>query len=200
MLDPKPDTTNDGYDEKKIFRNTIAITDYNNVVVFNETQTFLTKGKEFDNFIKVNSSELKKHKLYIVHYEEIKIAEIFTVIELLKKEGIDNYKVIKLETFPLAEPLAVAEPSITKTETNLYSAENFVIEMFKDSIKLHLLGKATNIKSKIELDSFISRNKKVIDKLNIYMRGKSDLVYDRFKLVKSVLKKYEYFKFQISSY
>ena len=200
FLDPKPETNGNGYDEKEIFRNTIAITNEKNVVVFNETQTFLSKGNEFETFIKSNSKELKKKKLYIVHYKEIKFNEIVNMVEFLKKENIDNYKVINLETYALYEPVTIKEPLITKTKTNIYSKENFVIEMFANSISLRLLGKITRIKSKSQLDIFISKNKKRIDTLNIYVRGKNDLPYERFRIVKSVLKKYDYYKFAIITY
>ena len=200
LFDPKPETKSDVYDEKEIFRNTISINDSSNVVVFNETQTFLKKGKEFETFINSKVKELKKKKLFIVHHDGIKFAEIYELIKLLKKNEIDNYKVIKLESFPLFEPLVDEETEKTTTETNLYTEKNFIIEMFKDSISLYLLGKYLTIKSQNQLDTFISRNKKKIDQVHIFIKGKNDLAYDRFVLVKSVLSKYEYYNYDFAIY
>jgi hypothetical protein len=90
IFDPKPEIKSNIYDEKEMYRNTILIKDSSNVIVFNETQTFLEKGYLFETFINSKAEELKKKKLYILHSENIKFEEIYELIVLLKSNRIAN--------------------------------------------------------------------------------------------------------------
>ena len=98
------DTSDKIYDEKQIFKNTIHISAEINEVVFNEKQFILKKDIEFENFIKANALNLGKKKVYITYFEGIEIKEINKVIEILRKQNIENYKVIKLGDFKLNVP------------------------------------------------------------------------------------------------
>ena len=104
IINSENDTTDKVYDEKKIFKNTIHISAEINEVVLNEKQFILKKDIEFENFIKTNASNLGKKKVYITYFEGIEIEEINKVIDLLRKQNIENYKAIKLPDFKLNVP------------------------------------------------------------------------------------------------
>ena len=121
------------------------------------------------------------------------------VIDLLQKLKVENYKVIDLEIYykspPKAGEVKISDANSNKIDTT--DSANFIIEIFDNSIDVRFFNKTRKLKNPKKLDKFIHTNRKNIDTKKIFVKSFASLPYDKFKGVKIVLKKYEFYKFQI---
>jgi biopolymer transport protein ExbD len=199
LFDPKPELVDTILSSFEIYKNCIGLKPEKNDIVFNENQNILNKGKDFENFLESHQTELKRQKLYILFDSRTKYSEVMDVIDLLQKLKVENYKVIDLEIYykspPQAGEVKISDVNSNKIDTT--DSANFIIEIFDNSIDVRFFNKTRKLRNPKELDKFIHTNRKNIDTKKIFVKSFASLPYDKFKGVKTVLKKYEFYKFQI---
>ena len=99
--------------------------------------------------------------------------------------------------FKSPPPIIAETPKSVSTKSDLNDSTNFIITILDNSINVQLLKRNEALKNTDDLDKFIFTNIKRIDISKIYLKSNVSLSYDKFKGVKAVLKKYEFYKFRI---
>ena len=197
LNEPKPEPIDKNLNLHEVYKNCIVFKIDKNIVVLNKRQYFLNKGKEFEDFISKHSFEFKKQKLYILYDSTIKYSEIINLLDIFLTLKIKKFEIIDIDSDLKPEnPIVVVSPKIIERKIHNDSTD-FIIKILDNSINLEFLKNTKQFKNLNELDIFIKRNIKSIDPSKIYIKSKADLPYDRFKDVKALLKKYEFYKLKI---
>ena len=195
--EPKPEPIDKNLNLHEVYKNCIAFKIDKNIVVLNKRQSILRKGKEFEYFISNHSFEFKKQKIYILYDSTIKYSEIVNLLDLFLTLKIKNFEIVDTDLYlKPEEPLVVDLPKSVAKEIH-YDSTDFIITILDNSINIDLLKRTQQLKNPNELDIFIQKNSKSIDPLKIYLKSKASLPYDRFKDVKNILKRHEFYKFKI---
>lgn len=198
LTPPNPELIDKDLTLSEVYKNYIAFKLDKNVVVLNEQQNFLNKGKDFEDFMLNHSKELKKRKLFILYDSSIKYSEIINLLDLFQTLKIENFKIIDMDLyFKSPPPFIVDSPKYISSKLNLNDSTNFVITIVDNSIDIQLLKRNEHFKSQEELDKFIKTNLNKIDISKIYLKSIASLPYDKFKNVIAILKKYEFYNFKI---
>ena len=116
-----------------------------------------------------------------------------SVINILTKNRIANYKVINVEQyFTPPEPVTIQTPTSVVTTYNESDSTYFSIEVFDKGINVKLQGQESKLKTTNELETFVSTHKQDIKRIIIIIS--KELPDNKFKSVIEVLKKYKYTK------
>ena len=198
LTEPRPELVDENLRFDEVYKNCIAFKLDKNVIVLNEKQKFLSKGKEFEDYIHSHADELKKKTFFILYDSNIKYTEIIDLLDLFQKLKIEKYKILDMDLyFKSPPPIIVETPKSVSTKSDLNDSTNFIITILDNSINVQLLKRNETLKNAADLDKFIYTNIKKIDISKIYLKSNASLPYDKFKGVKAVLKKYEFYKFRI---
>jgi biopolymer transport protein ExbD len=198
LTHPKPDSVDKNLELEDVYKNCIAFKSDKNIVVSNEKQNFLAKGKEFEDYITNHKDELKERTFYILYDSNIKYSEIVDLLDQFQKLKIVKYKILDMDLyFKSPPPVIVESPKVVPTKADLNDSSNFIITILDKTISVKLLNKDENLKNAQELDKFIFRNIKKIDVSKIFLKSYASLPYEKYKPVTTVLKKYKFYKFRM---
>ena len=198
LFDPKPDKIEVNFMPLDIYKNCVAIKKGFFVIVINEIQNRFDTESELTNYIKTHSEEISKRKIYVLYDSSINLKQIVTVLDLLKHNKVDNYRVINMDTFFKIPPsVTVQPPTSVSNKINENDSTNFIITIFKKGIRVMHLKTNTNFVNASGLDNFITKHKTEIDSTKIFVTSTPTTSFTSFKPVKEVLKKHKYFIFKI---
>jgi biopolymer transport protein ExbD len=198
LTPPNPELIDKDLTLSEVYKNCVAFKLDKNVVVLNEQQNFLNKGKDFEDFILNHSEELKKRKIFILDDSSIKYSEIINLLDLFQTLKIEKFKIIDMDLyFKSPPPIIVDTPKSVSSKLDLNDSTNFIITIVDNSINIQLLKRTEHFKSPEELDKFIKTNINKIDISKIYLKSIASLPYGKFKNVIAILKKYEFYNFKI---
>lgn len=197
LFDPRPDKIEVNFKPFDIYKNCIAIKEGFFVIVINQIQKRLDTESELANYIKSHSDEIQ-NKIYILYDSSINFKQIVTVLDVLKNNKVDNYRVINLDTFFKVPPPAIVQtPTSVSTKMDENDSTNFIITILENGIRVKHLKTITNFTNASGLDNFITKHKTEIDSKKIFVASANTTLYPTFKPVKEVLKKHKYFTFKL---
>jgi len=197
LFDPRPDKIEVNFVPFDVYKNCIAIKEGFFVIVINQIQNRFDTESELANYIKSHSDEIK-NKIYVLYDSSINFRQIVTVLDLLKNNKVDNYRVIDMDTFFKVPPPTTVQPPTSVSNTyNKDDSQNLVITISKNGYNVSHHNKSYDFIRTYNLDNYILVNKKQIDSSKIFVASDANLPYSRFKAVKDVLKKHKFFLFKI---
>jgi biopolymer transport protein ExbD len=195
---PEPESSYSAQDEL-MFKNAIALFKPGFTTIYFGKENTFTLEDEVSNYFKKNADSIRQNKFFLIIDSNTKFEKTVSVINLLKKNKIDNYRVINFQEHfaPSATPVAVTPTTITTKPADEDEGLYFSISILNTGFKTKLQNKTTLLKNASELDKFIETNKPAIDSLKIRIIRDKNTPYNQFKPVLDVLKKHEYFKFSL---
>lgn len=197
LFDPRPDKMEVNFEPLDVYKNCIAIKKGFFVIVINQIQNRFDTESELANYIKSHSSEIKS-KFYVLYDSSINFKQIVTILDLLRNNKVDNYRVIDMDTFFKTPPPAIVQqPTSLSYKIDENDSTNFVITILEKSIQVKHLKTVANFANASGLDNFITEHKNEIDSTKIFVASTATTPYTSFKPVKEVLKKHRYFVFKI---
>lgn len=198
MIQPKPEAIDENLTISKVYKNCIAFKLDKNVVILNEQQNFLNKGKDFENFIVNHSKDLKKRQIFVLSASNIKYSEIIDLLDLFQRLKVEKFKIIDMDLyFKTRPPIIEDAPKSVLNKVDKNDSTNFVITIIDNSINVQFLKVTGYFKAPEELDKFIQTNINKIDTSKIYLKSIASLPYNKFKNVVAILKKYKFDNFKI---
>jgi len=187
-------------EDRQMLKNCIVLFYPNYTVMHNETENTFIDLNDLSTHLHKNASLLTQRKFYVIIDSNTKFEKIVSVLNLLQKNKIDNYKVINYqEYFKPPEPVTYEAPTETVPVTKAFDSSYLSVIILEDSIELLLFDKKQIGKCHMEVDKFITDNKVLIDSNKIVIRADAKIPYKKLKLVLDVLKKHEYYKFKMIS-
>ena len=197
LFDPRPDKIAVNFMPFDIYKNCIAIKQGFFVTAIDQIQHRWDTESELANYINAHSGEIK-NKMYVLYDSTIKFKQIVTVLDLLKKNKVDNYRVVDMNSFfNVPPPVIVQPPTAVSTTMDENDSTNFIITIFEKGIQVKHLNTTNNFANASGLDRFITKHKPEIDSTKIFVAAATTTAYRSFKPVKEVLKKHKYFIFKI---
>ena len=146
-----------------MFKNSIVLFHPNFTIIQNATEHSFDDFKEVSDFLAKNATAIKQKKFYILIDSSTKFDKTVSVIDALKKNKIENYRVINYqEYFKPPEPLTIQTPTVTTTTRKLYDSTSS-ITISGDRFKLKIQNEIADVKTDREVDKFIVTNKSLID-------------------------------------
>jgi biopolymer transport protein ExbD len=201
LFDPRQDPRPAGAAEMEVFFNSIALMDPNGFTIRENDKIYVCGGwKELEDSLTRNAAHISKRKFYIWKDNNTSFQRIVSLIDLLKKVGIDNYKVLDFDkSFTPPEPVTITMPESVTTTTLVEDSTYFLIHISDKSIGVTLSGNSTSFKNADELDKFISANIEGIGTRRILIKASKGLPYKKFEPVVNVLKKHNILKYNLVS-
>jgi biopolymer transport protein ExbD len=198
LVEPKPGPPSP--EDTLMFKNSIVLFRQHYTVIYDNTENTFTGLKALSSYLLKASPLLRQRKLYVLIGNNTKPEKIVSVLDLLQKHKVGNYKVVNAqEYFTPPTSNEYQAPAETISAPNAYDSSYFSIEISKDSFKLTLPGKDQTFNTSAEVDSFISANKMHIDPNKIVLFAAPHVPYEKFKPILDVLRKHEYYKFKLVS-
>lgn len=181
-----------------MFKNSIVLFQQNYNLVHNGTEQTFDKLEQALDHIEKNAALIRQKKFYLIIDSNTKFDKTVVVINVLKKNKIDNYKVINYQAyFKRPEPVTIQTPTTTISEAKPFDSTYFSITVLDNGYEAKLANKKTLLKTTKKLDDFIKNNQTVIDSDKILIVSNMDTPYEKFKPIPEVFKKYGYFKFKL---
>jgi biopolymer transport protein ExbD len=196
LFNPNGHPDNAGASDMKMFKRAIAVVEDGYAIILSDKETDFKTLVEAETFIISNKEEIKKDLFYIVMVSTTDFKTTLSVINILTKNQITNYKVINVQQyFTPPEPVTIQTPTSVVTTYNESDSTYFSIEVFDKGINVKLQGQESKLKTTNELDTFVSAHKQDIKKIIIIIsKERPD---NKFKSVIEVLKKHGYTKFNL---
>ena len=181
-----------------MFKNSIVLFQQNYNLVHNGTEQSFDKLNQVVSHIEKNAALIRQKKFYIIVDSNTKFDKTVTVIDVLKKNKINNYKVINYQAyFKPPEPITIQTPTITTSEATPIDSTYLSITILENGYEVRLANKKTFLKTAKELDDFIKNNQTVIDSDKILIISNGNTPSEKFETIPAVFKKYGYFKFKL---
>ncbi len=196
LADPKPGSPSP--EDTLMFKNSLVLFRKGYTVIYNSTANTFTNLKALSSYLQKTSPLLKRRKVYILIDSNTKPDKIVSVLDLLQKHRIENYKLVNHQEYfkpPPSNEYQVPPKAITVTRPD--DSSYFSIKIHKDSLELTLLDKKQIVGNSAEVDKFISANKMQIDPTRIVFFADANTLYEKFKPILDVLRKHGYYKFKI---
>ena len=196
LFDPKQEPVD--YASTEMFKNFVLLIQQPYALTIQEKQFQINSDEELFKIIQEQKAQVAKSKFYIIVDSSFAFNKIVDIIDNVKNAGISNYKVINFDShFKPSDPITVEQPTITTKPAEPIDSSYLSITISNDGFEISFLNKKEIIKSGAKVDKFIQDKKKLINPNKILIRGNSTDHHDKFKSIVDVLKKYNYYKFQL---
>jgi biopolymer transport protein ExbD len=193
-LKPEPPSAQD----VQMFKNCMILFYPNYTVIHSGTEHTFDNLDSLTNFLTINADAIRQNKFYLISDSSTKYSKIVSAIDVLTNTAIDNYKVINYqEYFAPPQPVTIQTPVSTTSTYNENDSSYFVITILKNALEVKLFNQTTKLSTIRELDDFITKHKSGINSRKIMVISSSDLSYDKFKPIFEVLKKHDYYKYNL---
>lgn len=196
LFNPNNHPDHSGANEMNIFRRSIVLTQSEFYAVLNESEYKFESLGMLNDFVKANKVEIQKDLFYVLTDSNTAFNRIVSVIDALTKNEVADYKVINVQQY-FCPPGAVSIQTPTSVVSTLDENDSsyFVIAILARGIDVKLFGKETNLKTTSDLDTFVTAHKQRIGKIIIITER--EVPGNKFKSVLEVLKKHEFFKYNL---
>lgn len=196
LFDPKQEPVD--YTSTEMFKNFVLLNQRPYAVSIQGKHFQVKSNDELFDTIQNEKAQVVKSKFYVIVDNSFAFKTIVDIIDKLKKLGIDNYKVINFDSyFKPAEPIEIEQPTIITKTIDTNDSTYFSLTILNDNFEAKLLNKKEILKNSSEVDKFIEDNKSLIDPNKILVVGNSKVSYEKMKPILEILKKYQYYKFQM---
>ena len=169
-------------------------------IYFNEREHKIFQKIKLGKFFLDSSKIIRQKKFFIVIDSSRKFEEINELISFIKNAGIEDYQVFNIQKkiiLSSPEPLIVQTPTSVSKKINPNDSACLKISLKNETFKISFHNDTLSTNDIKKIDKFISENKLEINPNKILLITDNDFKMDKFKELKEVLKKYEYFKFSI---
>jgi biopolymer transport protein ExbD len=198
LFDPKPEPEEEGAAEMNLFTNAVAVMGNEGFTVHVNDKMYVCKDlEELEDSLGNDAGEIAHNKFYIWIDSSTSFKSIVSVIDVLRKVKIENYKVIHLPDFTPPEPVQITMPP--SVSTIVEDTSSFLIHILDKSIEVTLSNNVTMVKNSIGLDTFISGHKESINSKRILIKASGGLPYKKFEPIVNVLKKHGIFKYNLAT-
>jgi biopolymer transport protein ExbD len=196
LFDPKQEPVD--YSSTDMFKNFVLLNQQPFALTIQGKQFQIKSDKELFNKIQEDKAQVVKSKFYIIVDSSFALSKIVDIIDNIKKSGVSNYKVINFDSyFKPSEPITIEQPTITTKTVDANDSSYFSLTILNESFEADFLNKKQVFKSSSEVDRFIQDNKTLINPNKILIIGNAKVSYEKMKSILEILKKYEYYKFQM---
>ncbi len=196
LFNPNPESDETGASDMNIFKRNIVLIQPDYYIILNGQEHKLETVDKVKEFIKSNEKQIQKEKFYIITDSSTAFKKTVSIINILVENRITNYKVINVQKYLTPpEPITIQSPTSVINTYNENDSTYFSIIILNNGINVRLFGQETKLKNTGELDEFIGTHKSDIKKVIII--ASRELSDNKFKPVLEVLKKHEYYKYNL---
>lgn len=174
---------------------------FNNCILLPDKYTINTSGKhvrveewkEVDSVIEAYKKDISKRRFFVISDSHTSYGEIIRLLSILKDAHISNYRVMNLgTTFQQDVPVPSAAVQV------IYDASYLMIHLLHEgSYQVTFRNDTLACNTTEQLDSFITAKQPVIDGNKLVLTAADKTLYSAFKPVIDVLKKHDYWQFQV---
>lgn len=196
LFNPNNHPDHSGANEVNMFKRSIVLTQPDFHAILNDKEYKFETFIKLSDFVKTNKIEIQKDLFYVLTDSSTAFKRIVTTIDALKKNQITDYKVINVQQyFTPPEPVSIQTPTSVVTILDENDSTYFSITIIDKGIDVKLFGQETKLKNTNDLYSFVTAHKQDIKKIIIITSR--DVSDSKFKLVLEVLKKHEFYKYNL---
>jgi|GEM_PF-3264306 len=178
--------------ETKVFNNCILLPDKYTINT-NGHHVRVEEWKEVDSVIQAYKKDISKRRFFVISDSRTSYGDIIRLLSILKDAHINNYRVMNLgTTFQQDVPVPSAAVQVT------YDASYFMIHLLHEgSYQVTFQNDTLTCNTIAQLDSCITSKQPSIDGNKLVLTGAEKTLYNAFKPVIDVLKKHDYWQFQV---
>jgi len=196
LFNPNGHPDNAGAKDMNMFKRAIAVVKDGYAIILNDKETDFENLSEVESFVISNADEIKKDLFYILMVSTRDFNITMSLIDILTKNQITDYKVINVEQhFTPSEPVTIEAPTSVVTSLDENDSTYFSITIIDPGINVNLFGQKTKLKTTNGLDSFVTAHKSDIKKILIITT--KDVPNKSFQAVLEVLKKHKFYKYNL---
>jgi len=196
LFNPNNHPDHPGAKDVNIFKRNIVLTQPDFYANLNDKEYKFESLIKLSDFVKTNKIEIQKELLYVLADSNTAFKKIVSAIDALTENNITDYKVINVQQyFTPPEPVSIQTPSRVVSPLDKNDSTYFSITILGKGVDVKLFGQETKFKTTNDLDSFITAHKQDIKKIIIIARR--EVPDDKFKSVLEILKKHEFYKFNL---
>lgn len=196
LFNPKGHLDNSGASDMNMFKRSIAIVQQGYAMILNDKETNVEALTEVEKLIVSNKEEIKNDLFYVLMDSTTDFKRTLAVIDILTKNQITNYKVINIQKyFTPPEPATIQTPTSVIFTYDENDSTYFSITILDNGIDVRLFGQETKLKTTNDLDTFVAAHKQDIKKIIIITTR--EVPDNKFKPVLEVLKKHEFYKYNL---
>ena len=194
-----PSRENDGIAKIVETRNAIILQKDFYDIILGDNEYPIVEKEKVAQFLLDSSKVISKKKFYIITDSSKSFKDIVDIIDIVKSSKIEKYQVFNLQTRVKPPPieLLVKAPTSVSNKFDLKDSTYLKIYLQKSNYKVSFLANSLTSNDINQIDNFIVTNKPQIDAHKILVIGTQNVSIEKFKAVREVLKKYEYFKFSL---
>jgi biopolymer transport protein ExbD len=195
-----PKGINDGIEKIVKEKNCILLQPQFYQIYFNEREHKIFKKHKLDKFLRDSCKIIRQKKFFIIIDSSRKFEEIIDLVSSIKKAGIEDYQVFNIQkqiTLSSPEPLVIEGPTSVSKKVDSNDPTYLKISLINETFKISFHNDSLNTNDILRIDKFISENKLEINPNKILLITDKNFKMDKFKELKEVLKKHEYFRFSI---
>jgi biopolymer transport protein ExbD len=193
-----PSNENDGIAKIIEAKNAIILQkDFYEIILGDKEYSIIGIAK-VAKFINDSSTTINKKKFYIIIDSSKSFKDIVEIIDIIKHAKIANYQVCNLQTKnKIPESIQVQAPKSVDIKIDPKDSSYLKITVAKNGYKISLPEDSLTTTEINNIDTFLLENIIKVNKNKVFVMGNSKEKYDRFKVLMTVLKKYEIFRFSI---
>ena len=193
-----PSKENDGIAQIMEAKNAIILQkDFYDIILGDKEYPIIEKEK-VAKFLLDSSNTISKKKFYIIVDSSKSFKDIVDIISIVKAAKIEKYQVFNLQTrHNPPDAIIVEAPKSVSIKIGPNDSTYLKIYLQKSNYKITFLVDSLSTNDINQVDKFIMTNKPQIDAKKILVIGTQNVSMEKFKALKQVLKKYEYFRFSM---
>lgn len=176
----------------------ILITQKNYTIILNKKNFQIQSDQKLLSFLTRYRKEVIPHILSLIIDSTVSPEKMVAVLDIMQVVKIPNYQVISLDSISTPKILAVKQPTLVSVTSEIINDSSALLIAFRKSrIIVKLDNKTDTLNTPLELDAYISLNKRKILKEKILLQGNSNARHEEFKPILDVLKKHKYYSFKL---
>lgn len=196
LFNPNNHPDHSGANEVNMFKRSIVLTQPDFYAILNDKEYKFETLIKLNDFVKTNKIEIQKDLFYVLTDSNTAFKKIVSTIDALTENQITDYKVINVQQyFTPPEPGSIQTPTSVASTLDENDSTYFSITILDKGIDVKLFGQETKLKTTNDLDTFVTAHKQDIKKIIIIT--KREIPDNKFKPVLEILKKHEFYKFNL---
>ena len=193
-----PSSENDGIAQIMETKNAIILQKYFYDIILGDKEYPIVEKEKVAKFLLDSSNIIIKKKFYIIIDSSKSFKDIVDIIDIVKASKIEKYQVFNLQTrHNPPDAIIVNAPKSVSIKIDPNDSTYLKIYLQKSNYKITFLANSLTTVDINQIDNFIMTNKPQIDANKILLIGAQNVGMEKFKALKQVLKKYEYFRFSM---
>lgn len=198
LYDPQPDSN--VVTAFELFKNCIAMRSTTVIMVANGIQRNIDAEAPLEKLIAVYADSLKRRKLYILCDSSIAFDKIARTIGYLKAKGIDNYKVVRMDTvLKPYEPIVIKPPILSSQPLPTNDSNFILVSILGKRIELKHAGVVKRVTNMDGLDALLRQYPKSSDSMAIIIQAAPSTSLNKVLSIMKLLKKRGFARISLST-